>query len=117
VRWVASEFEAVLDFYNHTSLGLKYLELRLIDREANAPFGTYANKIADATLAARDRLLQHEHGADSDHYAKVKVLCGSALSENYHIDNLEYFQLTHHMGMVLFSVQNTERLRLSLYTR
>lgn len=88
VRWVTSEFEAILNFYNHTSLGLKYLEMRLIDRETNAPFGTHAKKIADAILAARDRLFQHEHGEDSDYYAKVKVLCGSVLSGNYHIDNL-----------------------------
>lgn len=88
VRWVASEFEAILNFYNHTSQGLKYLELRLIDRKTNAPFGTYAKKISDAIRTARDRLPVGEHGAAFDCYAKVKVLCGATLSGNYHIDKL-----------------------------
>ncbi|WP_426108358.1 hypothetical protein [Pseudomonas sp. TWR1-1-4] len=88
VRWVSNKFEAVLDFYNHTSQGLKTLELRLFDRETNMPFGTYARKIADAVKFAGDRVRLGGYGAEFDCFARVRILCGSVLSGNYHIDRL-----------------------------
>lgn len=94
VRWVSNEFEAVLDFYNHTAKGLVSLELRLTDREKNTPFGPHADKLADAIQAAKEKVRLGEHDPIFDCYAKIKILCGSALSGSYRIDKL---------GMLLIS--------------
>jgi len=88
VRWVSNEFEAVLNFHNHTAKGLVLLKLRLIDREKNVPFGPHADKLVRAIQAATEKIRSGEHGSIFDCYAKIKILCDSTLSGSYRIDEL-----------------------------
>lgn len=88
VRWISNEFDAVLNFHNHTSKGLIFLELRLIDLEKNTPFGSHAKKLAHAIQTAKEIIRAGRHDAAFDCYAKIKILCSSTLSGNYRIDKL-----------------------------
>jgi len=109
VRWSSSKFEAVLSFYNHTSLGLNCAELRLFDYEKNVAFGNYANKITNAILTTKDRVLQQEHRVGFDYYAKIKVLCGSVLSGSYHVDKLGVLLIASSRGCdLIFPAQYRE---------
>ncbi|NQD80134.1 hypothetical protein HP436_08060, partial [Pseudomonas sp. CrR14] len=58
------------------------------DHETNLPFGPYAKKIVDAVHAAEERVRAGGYGGELNCYARVRILCGTALSGNYRIDRI-----------------------------
>lgn len=102
IRWTTRQFEAVLNFVNHTSKGLTSFELRFFDLEKDTEFGERADRIASAVRKVSAEMKSSVSVLDSlGCFAKVGVVSPVRLSGNFYIEDLELMLLQTEYGFEL----------------
>lgn len=102
-RWVDPQFEAALDFHAHSSKGMQFLELRVLERSSKRPANFHSDRILAAARLAKKRTKEYSPATGAA-YVINEINAEARLCGNYYFKN---------SGVILFTDIHEGRLLMA----